>query len=331
MAFFSRFSMPEELHSDQGRNFESTLFRDCCRLLGIRKTRTTDLHPESDGMVERFKRTLVQEIAKRCRHGQSDWDQYIPSILLAYRSAEHESTGYTPAQLMLGRELRLPLDLLLERPPGVESQSPADYVRSQSDRMRAVRTQVEKNLRTSAETMKQRKDLKATLKPLEEGDKVWLYNPKRKKGQSPKLSSPWDGPYLVVKKLSAVTYRIQKNRQAACRVVHFNRLWKAGESPNLSWLENSEADAGQATRDPSPSAEATAATDTLPSTSPAPVARDPDPASVALPRRRSWRRRGPPPSTSPAPVARDPDPASVAPPRRRSWRRRRPPEYLTYV
>ena len=314
--FFSRFGMPEELHSDQGRNFESTLFRDCCRLLGIRKTRTTALHPESDGMVERFNRTLVQEIAKRCRHGQNDWDQYIPTILMAYRSAEHESTGYTPAQLMLSRELRLPLDLLLERPPGEERQSPADYVRTQSDRMRAVRVQVERNLKTSAGTMKQRKDLKATLEPLKEGDKVWLYNPKRKKGQSPKLSSSWDGPYLLVKKLSAVTYRIQKNPQAACKVVHFNRLWKVGVSPSFSWAENSNADV-------------------------APVARDLSPATAAPSRRRSWHRRGPSEDDStvtttdnlstatPEPVAGDPGPAAVAP-RRRSWRRRKPPDYLTY-
>ena len=267
-------------------------------------------------MVERFNRTLVQEIAKRCRHGQNDWDQYIPTILRAYRSAEHESTGYTPAQLMLSRELRLPLDLLLERPPGEERQSPADYVRTQSDRMRAVRVQVERNLKTSAGTMKQRKDLKATLEPLKEGDKVWLYNPKRKKGQSPKLSSSWDGPYLLVKKLSAVTYRIQKNPQAACKVVHFNRLWKVGVSPSFSWEENSDADV-------------------------APVARDLSPATAAPSRRRSWHRRGPSEDDStvtttdnlstatPEPVAGDPGPAAVAP-RRRSWRRRKPPDYLTY-
>ena len=106
---FCRFGVPDELHSDQGRNFESNLFRECCQLLGIRKTRTTPLHPQSDGMVECFNRTLVQEIAKRCRHGQNDWDLYIPSILLSYRSAVHEATGYTPAQLMMGRDLRLPM------------------------------------------------------------------------------------------------------------------------------------------------------------------------------------------------------------------------------
>ena len=234
--FFCRFGLPDELHSDQGRNFESTLFQECCRLLGIRKTRTTPLHPESDGMVERFNRTLVQEMAKRCRHGQSDWDQHIPTILMAYRSAEHETTGYTPAQLMLGRDLRLPLDLLFERPPDDPvDHLLTDYVRSQRDRMRVIREQVAGNVKISAETMKQRKDIKATLEPLKENDQVWLYNPRRKKGQSPKLSSPWDGPYRVVKTLSAVTYRIQKNRQAACKVVHYNRLWKIRGPPKFSW------------------------------------------------------------------------------------------------
>ena len=58
--FFSRMGVPNELHSDQGRNFESRVFKECCDLLGVRKTRATPLHPESDGMVERFNRTLGQ-------------------------------------------------------------------------------------------------------------------------------------------------------------------------------------------------------------------------------------------------------------------------------
>ena len=187
-------------------------------------------------MVERFNRTLVQGMAKRCRHGQTDWDQHIPTILMAYRSAEHEATGYTPAQLMLGRDLRLPLDLLFEGPPNEPVEQPTtEYVRSQRDRMRVIRAQVADNVNISAETMKQRKDIRSTMEQLKENDQVWLYNPRRKKGQSPKLSSPWDGPYRVVKSLSDVTFRIQKNRQAACKVVHFNRLWKIKGPAEFTW------------------------------------------------------------------------------------------------
>ena len=61
--FVSRFGVPLQLHSDQGRNFESVLFNDVCNLLGVDKTRTTALHPQSDGMVERFNRTLENQLA----------------------------------------------------------------------------------------------------------------------------------------------------------------------------------------------------------------------------------------------------------------------------
>ena len=123
--FLSRFGVPYELYSDQGRNFESNVFKECCKILGIRKTRTTPMHPESDGMVERFNRTLGQELAKQCKIQQEDWDKHLPLLLLEYRSAEHESTGYTPAHLMIGREMRLPIDLTITPPPRLLFTMPA--------------------------------------------------------------------------------------------------------------------------------------------------------------------------------------------------------------
>ena len=103
--FFTRFGVPAELHSDQGRGFESEVFRECCQLMGLRKTRTTPLRPQSDGMVERFNRTLTEELAKFCGEGQTQWDRKLPLLFMAYRSAEHEVTGYTPARLMLAGRL----------------------------------------------------------------------------------------------------------------------------------------------------------------------------------------------------------------------------------
>ena len=55
----ARFGIPNQIHSDQGKQFESKLFKELCQLLQIDKTRTTPYHPQSDGMVERFNRTLV--------------------------------------------------------------------------------------------------------------------------------------------------------------------------------------------------------------------------------------------------------------------------------
>uniref|UniRef100_A0A7N8WJS6 Gypsy retrotransposon integrase-like protein 1 n=1 Tax=Mastacembelus armatus TaxID=205130 RepID=A0A7N8WJS6_9TELE len=103
---FARFGAPGELHSDQGRNFESRLFREVCHRMGVRKTRTTPLHPQSDGLVERFNQTLATQLAILTDRHQRDWDQHLPLVLWSYRMAVQESSQCTPAALMFGRELR---------------------------------------------------------------------------------------------------------------------------------------------------------------------------------------------------------------------------------
>ena len=114
--FVCRFGTPQILHSDQGRNFESAVFAEMCRLLGIMKTRTTPLHPESDGMVKRFNYTLESQMSKFVDANPRDWDVHVPLLLMAFRSSNHDTTGCTLAQLMLGRDLQQPIDLYLGRP-----------------------------------------------------------------------------------------------------------------------------------------------------------------------------------------------------------------------
>ncbi|GBN81999.1 Retrovirus-related Pol polyprotein from transposon 412 [Araneus ventricosus] len=101
-SWISCYGVPMILHSDQGTNFNSALFTKLCELLGILKTRMTALHPESDGMVERFNRTILYHLSLFVSRNQTDWDTHLPLFLLAYRSAEHEVTGLTPAEMMFG-------------------------------------------------------------------------------------------------------------------------------------------------------------------------------------------------------------------------------------
>ena len=61
--FICRLGVPDTIHTDQGRNFESKLIKELCQMLGIKKTRTTPYHPQSDGMVERFNRTLLNMLS----------------------------------------------------------------------------------------------------------------------------------------------------------------------------------------------------------------------------------------------------------------------------
>jgi transposase InsO family protein len=100
-----RFGVPQELHSDQGRNFESRLMQEILQRLGVDKTRTTPLHPQSDGMVERYIRTVEDHLQKVVTSHQRDWDERLPIFPLAYRASTHDIMGLTLASLVFGREL----------------------------------------------------------------------------------------------------------------------------------------------------------------------------------------------------------------------------------
>ena len=104
-----RFAMLAVIHSDQGREFENHLMQE---LLGDHKSRTTSYHLASDGLVERFNRTLLAMFAGEHR---DDWDDLLPAVMMAYRSSVHESTGFSPYRLMFGEECILPIEVGLPR------------------------------------------------------------------------------------------------------------------------------------------------------------------------------------------------------------------------
>ena len=65
-------------------------------MLNIQKTRTTPYHPQSDGLVERMNRTLLEMLAKYTQSDPTTWDIWLPTLLFAYRAAEQPSTGFSP-------------------------------------------------------------------------------------------------------------------------------------------------------------------------------------------------------------------------------------------
>jgi transposase InsO family protein len=107
---YCRFGVPRELHSDQGRNFESHLIQEVLQRLGVSKSPTTPLHSQSDGIVERYIKTVEELLRKVVSSQQRDWHARLLFCLLAYRAATHDTTA--SASLMFERDLRLSCDLL---------------------------------------------------------------------------------------------------------------------------------------------------------------------------------------------------------------------------
>ncbi|GFT31063.1 retrovirus-related Pol polyprotein from transposon 412 [Trichonephila clavipes] len=152
----SRYGVSLQLHSDQGRNFDSSVCKRLCEILATDKTRTTALHPKSDSMVERFNRTIL----------------YSLSLLVS--------------NLLFSRSRDAPLEL-------------EEYTEKLQARMEKMHHLARERIGMASEKMKTRYDARATGLNFHEGDKVWLWNPKQRKGLSPKLQTNWEGPYAVLK------------------------------------------------------------------------------------------------------------------------------------
>ena len=125
---FCHFSPPEQLHSDQGKQFQSNLVQEVCKMYQI-KTQTTPYHPQCDGRVKRFNETLLNMLATMAKGHPFNWEYHLHKVCFAYNSSIHSSTGYASFFLMFGRQARLPLDLMYGT--GQQEEAPiTEYVRN---------------------------------------------------------------------------------------------------------------------------------------------------------------------------------------------------------
>ena len=152
--FVCRYGVFTQLHSNQGRQLEADLFQGLCDLFGIKKTRTTHLHPQSDGQTERMNRTLLDILFKLAKDEPRQWDVQLPCAMASYRSSCHRKTEETPNQLMLGREVSTPVSLLILPPQPQGEKHP--WVKDLQDNFQQVHARVVITTRRAHRTQKTR-------------------------------------------------------------------------------------------------------------------------------------------------------------------------------
>lgn len=230
---FTKFGVPEELISDQGTNFTSELMKQVCKLLRIRKLQTTAYHPMSNGRTERVHRTIPRMLSHYVNKNQSDWDELLPMINMAYNSQVHETTGFTPYELVYGKKMRTPLESDLRITEDTEIFS--DYVEDLRQRLSEFKDLALANQGKAQSAQKRQYDKTAKETEYKKGDKVYLYTPQIKKGRVKKLSRLWKGPYKVVDVVSKLNVILRIRGKDV--KVHVNRIKPAIE---LEIEENKE-------------------------------------------------------------------------------------------
>ncbi|UYV68161.1 hypothetical protein LAZ67_5003224 [Cordylochernes scorpioides] len=173
--------------------------------------------PTSFAVFTRVK-TLTQHLTMFVYENQRDWDQHLPMLLRVYRSAEHDSTGYSPARMLFGHEIRMSCDVLLGRPEET-FESTNEYIFRLEERILTNQQWAREKLNFTSEKIKDRYNVKTFNKTFKVGETVWLPNPQWKKGLSLELQYQWEGPYKIIKCLNDVIYQIQKTPTSKPNVV----------------------------------------------------------------------------------------------------------------
>ena len=232
--FFSRFGYPLQLVSDQGRNFESTLFKTMCKLLHIHKVRTTAYRPSANGQAERMNRTLMAAIRSFIDPKQTNWDDYIPLIASAIRSSVNRHTGFTPNKMMLGREVMTPPELLV---PGAKSLEtlPDEHVNELRENLEKCFATARKTLQAELKRTKRDFDLNAKKHSFRRGDAVYYLDKSAEKGKCSKLKPIWIGPAIIMTALTPYTYRVKfKNKDL--KVINHDSLKVCSDRELPSWI-----------------------------------------------------------------------------------------------
>ena len=155
--FVSRWGTPFRIHSDQCATFESGVFQELCQLQGVKKTRTSPRNARCNGQTERFNRTILKMIRAYLTGEQEDWDLHLGCLAGAYRATPNESTHLSPNLLSLGREIRLPADVVFghfENPNHLNVQSFCDFIDCIKGRMLHAHEVARKYLESSAKRSK---------------------------------------------------------------------------------------------------------------------------------------------------------------------------------
>jgi len=190
--FISLFGIPKYVLTDQGTNFTADIFKETCKFLKIKQLWSSPYHPQTQGALERSHSTLKEYLKSYVSENQDNWPRYVYTAMLAYNTATHSTTNYTPYELVFGHKPLLPNSIY-------ETTSDAtypEYIKMLQHRLKTTRDKAIEHIKRCKESSKAYYDTHTRPITYNTGDYVYLKNHLRMRKA---LSPIWKGPYKVIK------------------------------------------------------------------------------------------------------------------------------------
>jgi len=207
-----RHGCPKELLTDRGTHFVNEMLDSLCERFGVKHKLSTAYHPQTNGLVERFNRTLCEALAKFANENKDDWDLFVSSALFAYRTKRHNTTRHEPFYLLYGREAVLPIEFSITTPQAelFETDLQEDLLKRVhmiTGRVTEDRLEAQDTIHKAQEKQRHRHDKNLQEVKFKIGDLVLLYK-SQLRGKK-KLQERWTGPYHVHDVLANGAYKLR--------------------------------------------------------------------------------------------------------------------------
>ncbi|RWS21917.1 pol polyprotein-like protein, partial [Leptotrombidium deliense] len=217
-----RFSVFDELVTDNGVQFRSDVIRELNLLFESTHRFSTPYSPTTSGLVERSNREINKLIRLYIEKDTSDWDSVLPYITFLYNTSYHSSTKYSPFYLVHGYEPKLPIDAVLN---DNENMCRSSFVQNISGNLQTARNNAKTNITISQNKYKQNYDNKRNSFEFNVGDKCLVNYPTLHDNANKKYSNKWHGPFTIVHKLNDLNYEIEADDGCAYfDCIHINKL-----------------------------------------------------------------------------------------------------------
>lgn len=223
-----RHGAPEVIITDRGSAFTAQLTQDILRLSHTSHRKTTAYHPQTNGLTERLNKTITDMMAMYVDVEHRTWDEVLPFVTFAYNTAVQETTGFSPFQLVHGRQVTTMLDAMLPLLPHDDIHEDAQLA---SQRAEEARQLARIRIKTQQSADAARYNLRRRDAQFNPGDKVWVWTPVRRRGLSEKLLKRYFGPYTIQRRIGDLNYEVlpdggrpSSRRTVRPDVVHVVRL-----------------------------------------------------------------------------------------------------------